>query len=286
MGIEIMRLLIFVISVLLILPMVEVFAQNQTAEFIESSSPLPGGGRITSRSAPGNSMQTVVSEPNRAQTDSNSVLESTENPSSPRPLEDHQANDRNFVFRQSNIGFGSNTQGLTPRFTFPQRGRTAFLNQPRQTALFYQPVRATATCSNCNAPYQIPSLGLTNTVQTGRQNYSQANCCGPSFAGTNTVLQVPAAQIPALQIQPPADQVPSLTAPGNNASVFAPAPNPGFGQPNRFLNPFVTGSGAYQPIIRIANVPPGTYLGQGIIGQPVAYVDGQPVRNLLRYVFP
>lgn len=27
-------------------------------------------------------------------------------------------------------------------------------------------------------------------------------------------------------------------------------------------------------------------VGQGIIGQPVAYVPGQPVRNWIRYVFP
>jgi len=27
-------------------------------------------------------------------------------------------------------------------------------------------------------------------------------------------------------------------------------------------------------------------LGQGLIGQPTAYVDGQPLRNLLRYVAP
>jgi hypothetical protein len=27
-------------------------------------------------------------------------------------------------------------------------------------------------------------------------------------------------------------------------------------------------------------------LGQGVIGQPVAYVPGQPIRNWIRYIFP
>lgn len=40
------------------------------------------------------------------------------------------------------------------------------------------------------------------------------------------------------------------------------------------------------PVIPLRSMPYGTYLGQGIVGQPVAYVDGEPVRNFLRYVFP
>lgn len=40
------------------------------------------------------------------------------------------------------------------------------------------------------------------------------------------------------------------------------------------------------PMIPLRSMPYGVYLGQGIIGQPVAYVDGEHVRNFLRYVFP
>lgn len=42
----------------------------------------------------------------------------------------------------------------------------------------------------------------------------------------------------------------------------------------------------YTPLLGLRNLPPGTYLGQGIIGQPKAYVDGEPVRNLFRYILP
>ena len=62
---------------------------------------------------------------------------------------------------------------------------------------------------------------------------------------------------------------------------------PQFGaQGARWWTPFVSGSGVYSPLLKLQNMPIGTYLGQGIIGQPTAYVDGQPVRNLLRYISP
>ena len=59
-----------------------------------------------------------------------------------------------------------------------------------------------------------------------------------------------------------------------------PYPNPGYG----ISQPYVRDTWA--PIIPLRQMPYGTYLGQGIVGQPVAYVDGEPVRNFLRYVFP
>ena len=45
------------------------------------------------------------------------------------------------------------------------------------------------------------------------------------------------------------------------------------------------GTGAYTPLLPLVNAQ-GARLGQGIIGQPTAYMDGQPLRNLLRYIFP
>jgi len=41
-----------------------------------------------------------------------------------------------------------------------------------------------------------------------------------------------------------------------------------------------------QPLIRLRTLPQNTYLGQGILGQPTAYVPGEPVRNILRYIMP
>ncbi len=42
----------------------------------------------------------------------------------------------------------------------------------------------------------------------------------------------------------------------------------------------------FSPLVPIQNLPNGTYIGQGLVGQPKAYVDGQPVRNFFRYVLP
>lgn len=44
-------------------------------------------------------------------------------------------------------------------------------------------------------------------------------------------------------------------------------------------------SQAYRPIYPLAS-PQASYVGQGILGQPKAYVSGQPVRNFLRYITP
>lgn len=55
------------------------------------------------------------------------------------------------------------------------------------------------------------------------------------------------------------------------------------------LSPIVYGANPRvnnQTVYELQNMRPGTYLGRGAIGQPKAYVDGQPLRNLLRYVFP
>ena len=48
---------------------------------------------------------------------------------------------------------------------------------------------------------------------------------------------------------------------------------------------YASANGGYTPIVGFGQ---GTnaQLGRGLYGQPTAYVDGQPVRNFLRYVFP
>ncbi|MEL7499466.1 MAG: hypothetical protein AAFN77_17815 [Planctomycetota bacterium] len=88
-----------------------------------------------------------------------------------------------------------------------------------------------------------------------------------------------------------ANQAPSLAG----STAFAQQPNyqfqpglgvPQFGTRGNVLTPFVTGSGVYTPLLPLVSQRPGTYMGQGIIGQPTAYVDGQPLRNLLRYISP
>ncbi len=43
---------------------------------------------------------------------------------------------------------------------------------------------------------------------------------------------------------------------------------------------------AYKPIVPIVPAYPNAVVGRGIIGQPKAYVPGQPLRNAIRFVTP
>ena len=45
-------------------------------------------------------------------------------------------------------------------------------------------------------------------------------------------------------------------------------------------------SSGYRPLLGFGQNSYDPFLGRGIIGQPVAFVDGQPVRNFIRYIFP
>ena len=42
----------------------------------------------------------------------------------------------------------------------------------------------------------------------------------------------------------------------------------------------------YRPVIPVGRPPRPVYLGQGWLGQPKVYVEGQPIRNFFRYLGP
>ena len=44
-------------------------------------------------------------------------------------------------------------------------------------------------------------------------------------------------------------------------------------------------SNQFEPT-KFQNLPPGTYMGKAIFGQPQSYVDGEPMRNMFRFLFP
>lgn len=102
-----------------------------------------------------------------------------------------------------------------------------------------------------------PYWANPGTVQVGRYPYPQALA---NTLPSGTVYPYPVAST-----------VPSLNAIPN----LPPPPVP-----------YTAQRPTYQPVVQFQNLPPGTYLGQGWVGQPKAYVDGQPVRNLFRYIFP
>lgn len=169
---------------------------------------------------------------------------------------------------------------------------------------------AGGVATGATTAYQIPALGFRNRGVRTAQNCN----CQPTYnagyaqgyaqaaqqtgqAGGQAAAQAPALNpnvgsglaVPPLNIQVPGQsfaQAPNqFSNPqlGFNSNLGTPQ----FGaQGANWWTPFVSGSGVYTPLIKFRNMPPGTYLGQGLIGQPTAYVDGQPIRNLLRYIAP
>ena len=149
------------------------------------------------------------------------------------------------------------------------------------------------------------------------------NCCAPTTPAPTTPAPVFRPQTVTPLARPVANQVPSLALPNlaaNQVPTLGPSANSTFGgflgqaganyqvQPlgtNQFqaglgvpqfrstgnfgsgswFSNGLFGTGAYTPLLPLVNAQ-GARLGQGIIGQPTAYMDGQPLRNLLRYLSP
>lgn len=44
-----------------------------------------------------------------------------------------------------------------------------------------------------------------------------------------------------------------------------------------------TANSAFEPT-KYQNFPPGTYMGQSLFGNPKSYVDGEPIRNIFRFI--
>lgn len=87
----------------------------------------------------------------------------------------------------------------------------------------------------------------------------------PVAGGSGVVGVVPnAGLVPAATRSPFAYAPPAAMPP---ATVYAPA------------------NGGYVPLVGFGQGA-NAQLGRGLYGQPTAYVDGQPVRNFLRYIFP
>ncbi len=156
--------------------------------------------------------------------------------------------------------------------TRPNMVRVASLNKNvvQQTA-------STIGKSRSNAMAETSGNLPANTSNATRVAKVPQNCCCPPQVGYN-----PAA----------ANQAPSLNGAVPNYGYAGYQVQPGVGTPQFYapsgnvLTPFFRGSGVYTPLLPLVQPNPRTYLGQGIIGQPTAYVDGQPLRNLLRYVSP
>ncbi len=252
-------------------------------EFIESSSPLRDGGNVTTRAEPGRRIQTTVTLPRRV------ASRQLNTGAIPTPL-----NQGGSVLETSGSSTrNANQNALTSTGGYPYPANYS----PRVSANPYQPnpnrvsaSRVQLANNNCNcAPVPVNGLGLTavptfNSVPRGAVVPTagfQANR-GLVGQGVQPILSQP----PQLQIQVPGQ--PQVAVPQYGGVQYGGVQNgvPPFGTPYT-RSPWVTGSpGAYQPLVRVFNMPQGSFLGQGIVGQPEAYVNGQPIANFFRYLLP
>lgn len=95
-----------------------------------------------------------------------------------------------------------------------------------------------------------------------------------------SVVQQTAIRQSALGLAPPRISAVPVVAPAsspNSQTTVCCLP------PSAYQNVVGT-SNNRPPGVTLQNMPPGTYVGRGLLGQPAAYIDGQPLRNLIRYI--
>ncbi len=203
------------------------------SEWVESSSPLPGGGLVTTTHFPSTGQTlTTIREPAPS-------------------------------FGTAQPQMGSGNVGYAPIPT----GTGGYL----VPTVSYVPMSGAAMPAN----YTVAAAPAMN--QSG---YSCANC--------QTMMTQPMAYQPGMMQQVPfASQPPVL--PPTAGGVYAPIqsqmgfqPAPGFYAQPQMQAP-VGGQGGYRSLVPRA-LPAGTYIGQGWLGQPKAFVNDQPFRNFLRYL--
>ncbi len=225
---------------------------QQTApntEFITSSSPLPDGSIVTTTYFPklGTAPQT------RLAAGFGSIAVSPFAVATKPSLEQS--------VMQGNVAQVSPPAGQLPLVQTSQLPTTMANVQIAPT----HPIVQVPTWGN---PFAGPRRYLPPNYQPATSNLGTPQVA-VGYLPTGTVYPYPVAStVPTL------NEAPVLPPTFNNSPVLPPT---SYSVPAR---------ANYQPLLRFQNLPPGSYLGQGMIGQPTAYVDGQPFRNLLRYIFP
>ncbi|MCH7725156.1 MAG: hypothetical protein IH991_01555 [Planctomycetes bacterium] len=151
--------------------------------------------------------------------------------------------------------------------------RTSTISQPASTVYLPQSVQPQDTYRIVAAPQVAQSRIVYRPAAT--PYYSGQGTTVQYYAPANAADIAP--RLPPTLIQAVPTIVSGATNPYMCQSTFANAGYAPYVNPNR---------AAFRPIVPFRNIPPGSYVGQGLLGQPKAYVQGQPLRNLFRYIFP
>ncbi|GEM_PF-1792070 len=222
------------------------------AEWVESSSPVIGGGAVTTTYFPqSGSSLTSLQEPG---INGELAMIGSQRPqlAGVSPIGSAMGNQPGANYAPIPTGNGG---FLVPTVTYvPMNGSTLANYQQNLQQVNYQ--GAVPGCVNCQ------SNGLTQPTQYQQIPYQP----------------MAAAQTPML--------------PATNGGIYGPiSPNaqlnpavPGFyGVQNAGVNGAAPANSGYRSLVP-RTLPAGTYIGQGWLGQPKAYVSTQPVRNFFRYL--
>jgi len=106
-----------------------------------------------------------------------------------------------------------------------------------------------------NVNFQSPTLGMGPSRPRPVTNDCQCKATQP------TAYQAVAGRVPAS----------STNAAIDDARYAIPAEDA------------ATSGTLFEPT-RYQNLPPGTYMGESLFGKPKAYVDGEPIRNIFRFI--
>jgi len=157
----------------------------------------------------------------------------------------------------------------------------------RATTAYY--LTSSPPKSSAVSPAPIPPITTSKPAQVTQSPVISDSCqCSPPTLGGSYASAAPVLS-GSVQMQPTVRTV------GNPWSVVSAArpvvgPCSPCSSPTTVCSPAVCNTGApvvaYRPVVAKPPLPPRHRFGRGLIGQPVVYVDGQPVRNALRWFFP
>ncbi len=161
-------------------------------------------------------------------------------------------------------GPSSNGSGLTP---VPRSGSSAGSSLPAGQSGDYAPL------AQPRLGDRFATLGNCRNVSGPSSYRSDRIRCAPP---TGYVTTVGATSSPPVYAPPPAQLGPP--------TILPPTYDPSLGMPMTAGPTVIPGSPGYRPLVSFGQDRFPVQVGQGILGQPVAYVPGQPVRNVIRYL--
>lgn len=149
--------------------------------------------------------------------------------------------------------------------------------QPTQT------ITSTPTYTVQRAEYQQP-IGASEWHTIGRTTVGYGSQVQTQMPVQRVTHFQPAPQQQVITRYQAADVAPTLSVPVvQGSTVHAPV-----AQVPVAVNPAVVPipQSTFRPVLPLSSMPTSFSLGQGLYGQPKVYPDGQPVRNVLRYLLP